>query len=381
MLTETMPYKLSHTLVIALCLGLASAGNSLRHTRQHRCTLHDVDIFLVVNEASLPLMQHLLQSINSMIPCYGKLHVVADEKDVPKLQAWMNTDDERTQVHVFDDLVPPSLKHITGYILQAWLMMTADSLVSDNARHVMFTDADVVLGMPVARRLLFDDKDRPYVGFWDFKYQPQFNESCQSFLGDCTFGSSMAFMPFMFPVQVFAPMRQHLARKHGAVDFNAAFAKWSQTVGPEMVQKFSQFVVMGNYAATYMPDSIAVVHCPVQSQLTPDSQCATWTPVGAHLGWKYCGYLESCPPGIQTQSSGEQFGIYRKYEASYIEDVQNITFSANCLKHLLYEGEVQRGCTQEDTAMVNQKMLPYPTLPDRVSAKVVEIIKAEVSHL
>lgn len=99
--------------------------------------------------------------------------------------------------------------------------------------------------------------------------------------------------------------------------------------------------------------------------------------------------IDDLPPLIQssnrvlaaiTSGSINQEVMVRQLDA-YIEDVQNITFSANCLKHLLYEGEVQRGCTQEDTAMVNQKMLPYPTLPDRVSAKVVEIIKAEVSHL
>ena len=367
-------------LVVALCMTVASAAHSVRFQRHHRCTLHDVDIFTVVNEPSLPLMQHLMQSIRSLIPCYGNLHVVSDEKDMYKLSAWMDTDEMGTKLHTFDDLIPQSLRHIPGYILQAWLMMQADTLVRDSARHIMFVDADMVIGVPVARKLLFDDLDRPYIGFWDFKYQPQFSRSCESFLGNCTVGSSMSFMPFVFPVRALRPMRQHLARKHNAVDFDAAFAKWAHAVGPDMVITFSQFVVMGNYAATFMPDAVAVVECPWQSHVTPESRCATWAPIGVHLGWRYCAYLESCPRNLEDAklfTSGEPFGIYKKYTASYIEAVQNISFSASCFKHYHYTGKLQRGCTVENSVQVNRELLPYPTLPDRVSKKVASAAKAE----
>ena len=374
-------------LLLCSVLVVAHAAAPRAHTNIHfspsQCPLGDVDLFLVANEASFPLMQHLIHSIETFFPCFGALHVVVDDQQmVSKLPTWLDVDSSWIQIHTIDGMLPPDLRHMPGYILQQWVMMKADGLVRPSARHIMFFDCDVVFAVPVVRSLLFDERNRPYLGFWGFEYQRQFQESCESFLGNCTFGSAMSFFPFLYPKKAFQPMRDHLAKLHSAVDFDAAFGGWAKAVGPGLTNKFSQFVVMGNFIATFMPDAVHVVSCPLDKDLSESSDCARWTPVAVHMGWRYCYYLESCSPGQESPrmliGTTPGFGVYRKWTSTYIEAAQNITFSGHCLKHNALHGVQKSGCSILESTLIHSEVTVYPRRArGKLSQHVINRVRSE----
>lgn len=64
------------------------------------------------------------------------------------------------------------------------------------------------------------------------------------------------------------------------------------------------------------------------------------------------------PPAFKRNRLASNLAFTESTKHPTLEMFRIFAVSANCLKHFIYGGEVQRGFTQEDTAMVNQEMLP-----------------------
>ena len=91
------------------------------------CPFGDVDLLLILIRRDLPLVAHLMHSLDLFMPCYGYLHIVTDGlQDEQRLRAWMRVHD-RVRFHRLQ--APANLSHIDGYILQAWKANWADQLL------------------------------------------------------------------------------------------------------------------------------------------------------------------------------------------------------------------------------------------------------------
>jgi hypothetical protein len=76
-------------------------------------------------------------------------------------------------------------------------------------------------------------------------------------------------------------MVEHLAR---GKDFDEAFGAMMEL---NTTRDFSQFVVMGAYAAQFEQDKVHPIHCPAydaNGTSHRDSECASWLPLGVHYG-------------------------------------------------------------------------------------------------
>ena len=354
-----------------------------------KCPLDDVGIFLVVDEAQFPLLGHLMASMDMFLPCYGSMQVIADRKDLSKVPAWINLDRPGLRLHIMDDFVPAALKHLSGYILQQWIMMWADKFMPPKIKHVMYFDSDVVFAVPVVRDLLFDAENKPYVGFQEYPpFHTQFESMCSSFLGvDCPHGSSMTFFPYIYPAGALKSFRRFVTRNWSSRWFDEAFLKWSAAVGEFKTSEFSQFVVMGNFIVDHHPESIHKIFCPnivAGSPPVPGNEghatvidtaesigeCATYIPVGVHMGWRYCGLFNSCSSNstdIKAFQANTFSKKYRKWGQPYIDGAENIISSGYCFKHFSLNGVIKPGCTREQANLLHDEVFSYPGLTAKAS--------------
>ena len=302
------------------------------------CPLGHVDLFLVLQRHELPLTGHLMRSLEMFLPCYGHLHLFCDEDVEVEVYAWVHVH-ERVRFHrLWDDRAGEEwevMKAYPGYLVQQWLMMWADELVEPSAEFVLFFDTDVVLTLPVTCQSLFDEGGRPYMPYWTSSWQTQYYPSCQELVHDDCSRSFMAYLPILFPIASFNPMRAHLMDRMEKVKgiargtFNGMLHRYFNTSGWRL---FSQFIVMGNFVFHYQPDSIHPILYPMFKDGVA-GEAAEYVPPGLHYGWISCRYLESCPPGVNGEMfRGQLMHNYSdKYALPTVQLIQQILHRGHCL--------------------------------------------------
>lgn len=335
------------------------------------CPFGNIDLFIVVVERDFPILAHLLLSLDLFMSCYGYLHIITDTlQDELKLRTWMRIH-ERVIFHRMNP--PDNLKHVIGYILQAWKANWVDTLAQPSADYAMIMDTDVLFTLPVTCRSLFDERGRPYLGSWSIKSQGQFVAPCEEMIGtgNCT-RSYMAFFPILLDLRIFAPARQHaIARLEQAYNtsfhgsFDDAFAMWTHRTRD--YKTYSQYVNLGSYNYHHQHDLAHFIHYPHVKELQPNTDEAAWyIPPAIHYGWRYCQYLDSCVsnPG----NPGTSFpGYTGKYGDKTIQMMQALLHEGNCLKEALAGKPPPPGCTPEMATTVHVDARAYQGLEPNLS--------------
>ena len=342
------------------------------------CPFGDVDLLLIVIQRDLPLVAHLMQSVDLFMPCYGFLHIVTDGvEDERRLRAWMRVH-ERVRFHRM--AAPANLSHLDGYLLQMWKANWADRLVSPTARFVMMMDTDSLFTLPVTCRSLFDGRGRPHMLFWGFDSQMQFVQPCQDMVGGCV-GSFMAFFPITFPVSMFAPMREHTRQRLSGIynaslpDFDSAFADWTHRVS--YWRAYSQFVNMGNFLLLHQPDAAHFVYYPHLNALNASlHEAAHYLPPAVHYGWRYCDYLGSCTHDPHTRD-GTIPAFGQKYGLNTIHLIEELLQQGHCLQQHMRTGLLADGCDAQSIADVHVEAKVYQGRPHDMSY-LYEVYRPEV---
>lgn len=275
------------------------------------CELGNMDIFLIAGDNTFAMLGLLLNSIARFIPCSRRINLLIDRGySMRKIKLWIapfyNPHNHVVRIYPFE--FPTSVPFITnfpnnkkaGYILQAWVMMWADKYSLDekidglsfpgNGRysfwlsqdtiqrfhsgevnHIMFLDTDALFVLPVTCGSLFDAEGRFWLPSWTMNAQNYFRNPCITMTGLPCDHSFMAFFPFVFPVDGFAPVREFVrdnivksspAIKTSSVNissFDAVFDYWSSTHADWHL--FSQFIVMGEVYRHLFPKDVKELFC------------------------------------------------------------------------------------------------------------------------
>ena len=121
----------------------------------------------------------------------GLIHLIVEEQDVDKVEAWFG--DAAVQgVYVHSSALPAEFdathtlklenswhtqsgnSYGAGYFLQQLVGFHADEWAArsgSRAQFIAMMDSDVLLGMPVTCRSLFDNTGRPFLVAWDIEAQ------------------------------------------------------------------------------------------------------------------------------------------------------------------------------------------------------------------
>lgn len=327
------------------------------------CPLRNIDIFLPVSKASFPKLPFLFNSINIFMPCRNYIHIIVDRADAGSILAWIDVSlKAKIAIHIFDN--PKSVGNVhAGYILQAWVMLWADTFVSkqnSEARFVMFLDTDVVFAMPVTCASLFDENGKIYQMSWNIAAQQHFKQPCVDMVGtDCN-RSYMSSFPFLMPLFVFDSMRKHFKNmlNSSAISFDDSFNQWSKRSN---YWHFSQFVVMGEYMRVYQPEYVRQVFCPsvgevkkllANSSMTQDTEdekilCLKYVPNAANFGSGYGpNYLGGGGGWPYRRTNPGEFVNYTdKYGVSYIQNAERTILHGYCLRLYLQTGKRHELCT------------------------------------
>lgn len=320
------------------------------------CPFSNIDLFIVTHRKDMPMLTLMLQSLEIFMPCHGDIHVVMDKEDLTRISTWIPASLlQTTAFHILE--APANFTGIPGYILQAWAMMWADEYIyktGSDAEYVMFLDTDVVFGLPVTCKALFDSTGRIIQAGWQFDAQPQFQPSCDFLIGKCD-ESFMSFFPFTMPIDAFGPMRDHIEIRTNTTDFNAAFRKLRDT---QNILAFSQFVVMGNYVKQYHQDKVKSIMCPHKDRYSKEMECASFVPVAVHYGWEYCYYVGSCNDvGKHRNEGGDACGGFSsKYGKKTIELIEDVIFRGQCFKAHLWNEPSSELCSKVFVSEVHPEL-------------------------
>jgi hypothetical protein len=334
-------------------------SNSSKWYGKGNCPFGNVDLFLVIDEKNLPLGRFLFTSIETFFPCYGILHIFTDPPVFKKLSGW-----GYLQRAVFHQFSLPSFfeDKVPGYIAQAWAMMWADVLINSTADYVMFLDSDSIFGMPVTCASIFDENGLPWMGYWSFSGQLQFQGQCEHFIGDCL-GSFMSFLPLTVPLNAFPAMRNHISKRTGHSGFDESFLAWvKQPESPVMT--FSQFVLMGNFMAIFLPGKVHSFSCPHISEVNSSTKCLSYIPPAGHL-WASCKYVGNCGSGVLFGNWGAPLGdkYTSKFTYDSISQFESTIFMGYCNMHRMYNGTTSSTlaafCTPEQSTNIHPWLLPY----------------------
>lgn len=256
------------------------------------CPMGNMDIFLIADPSSYPLLAFLLNSIARFMPCSRRINLLVDSgESYRRVKLWLPPQyGSHHVIRVFPFYFPEDVpvishfadQHKAGYILQAWAMLWADhysedsssskfyhysmenslrnSIESQEVDYIMFMDTDSLFGMPVTCSTLFDHKGKPFFPAWSIGEQSQFSPSCSDMVGSSCDRSYMAFFPFVYPIRAFPLLRNHIWHRldAGAPSFNAVFNGWAKHATWKF---FSQFVVMGEYLRSQHGDQARQIMC------------------------------------------------------------------------------------------------------------------------
>lgn len=180
------------------------------------CPFSNIDLFVIVEHSSFPLLNFLFTSVETFMPCYGQFNVVVEESDVPQLHLWL-PHTHRVVVHPVrkPERCTEALGSMSGYSYQNYMTLYADRFVRPEAEYVMIVDSDAIFAMPVTCASLFDASHRPYHMSWNMtQSQPQFVAWCKLLnpTGRCE-RSSMSTFPFLIAVKDLSPMRTYFAEQ------------------------------------------------------------------------------------------------------------------------------------------------------------------------
>ena len=351
-------------MAVALCVVVgvgAGADSSIINVKGSSMVLHDVcpfgniDLFLILDAAALPLAHYLFSSLEIFMPCCNVLHILTERSSFFRLPAWVRAPSGcKLRLHALD--YPTSLKWNKletfglaqpnfGYLYQAYIAFIADSFVADTgAEFVMFIDTDAAFGLPITCASLFDSAGRPHVAYWPFTHHHQYTLSCELMIGGCI-GSFMSFFPFIFPVASFPGLRKHITPRTKTASWEEAYLAWTRGELTDMpadvklagpgAQEFSQFVVMGNYLALHEPNRAHIIQC---SHLPPqgDSPCLSFLPTASHF-WSYSYYLDDGSiPNYWGNRQGNLFSS--KWTEDWINILQEQFVAGGCLQYELWGG-------------------------------------------
>lgn len=345
------------SLIAFCCVQLIVTSLAANPTNTTSCPMGNMDIFLIADPSSYPLLAFLLNSIARFMPCSRRINLLVDSgESYRRVKLWLPPQyGSHHVIRVFPFVFPEDVpvishfadQHKAGYILQAWAMLWADrfsedsssskfyhysmdnslrnSIESQEVDYIMFMDTDSLFGMPVTCSTLFDHKGKPFFPAWSIGEQSQFGPSCLDMVGSKCDRSYMAFFPFVYPIRAFPLLRHHIWHRIDAAapSFNAVFNGWAKHATWKF---FSQFVVMGEYLRSQHneqtrqimcepgPGNLAFVHSNEHSHSSPagtsqyfaaslsgtwadplsDSQmCHQYVPPGVHYGWPYQFYLHN----------------------------------------------------------------------------------------
>jgi len=321
------------------------------HALNKACELRDIAVFIVANPGNpdeVAMLQHLFHSINVFMPCRNSIHLLADSVD-----KWRGTAISDLRLHKIS--VPDGLKHMIGYIVQAWIMMWADVFVKESgARQVMFMDTDSVLAMPVTGAAIFDSFGKIYQLSWSSQWT-RFVVPCRELLGTSCDRSYMTTFPFMMPVDAFSAMRKHIQSRFAkATSFDHAFAMWTRETKDYL--KFGQFVTMGEYMRQFRANEVRQIFCPTvqEARAAPQSAalCRDYAALGVHLGWATCHFVgvahgRNCELKWWTGNNMSRVkGRLKKYGPTYIQNIRQIINHGICFREFI-SGNVSKNCSSE----------------------------------
>lgn len=298
------------------------------------------------------------------MPCRGTLHVIAEKKDMARVQTWI-AGTRNVMVHEFP--MPERLKHVVGYILQAWLMMWADKYATPTAEYIMFMDTDAMFSLPVTCNSLFDSHGRIQYPHWGMGTAMHFKGPCEAFLGKECWKNFMAYFPFVMPRASFRQMREHITKHRGAASFNEAFGTWYDN-NPATRMAFSQFVIMGNFMDQFLPDITNAISCNDFSDWM-NGPCRSYIHPGFHYGWRQCRYLNACIAGDYQIYPGDGSVFQNKFSLQLLKYHEEVLTAGYCFKYRLQPGNELKtseaagapgGCAPHWLTDVHPETVNYP---------------------
>lgn len=334
------------------CSSLHEVDNTLQ-PETLGCPFADIDIMIPVAEHHFPLMAQLMATLEEMMPCYGKLILLVDTvTDAVRLRGWVHLPEDKVLFHYLTP-IPPALGPIDKYIYQSEILHWADTLVSPTAKYVMSLDTDVVFTMPITCKSLFDDEGRVYMPYTDLSHQLQFVDSCEDFVGHCV-GSWMIFFPMLFPVSMFAPLREHVLQRmeflfnitSSTRDFMDIFGQWARQ---RRWQGHSQYVIAGNYLYLHQRHLVHPIFHPILKDIdeTRDAEALNYVAPALHW-WRPCGYTDSCTHDLSVPNDHSWQPYTGKFSLGRISMVQEVAHHGHCIAHALsHSGALDVGCTAE----------------------------------
>jgi len=294
---------------------------------------------------------------------------------------------------------PKSLANASGYHMMQWPQFWADKYVSPTADYVMFMDSDSILTLPVTCRAFFNPDGKILLPAWRWDTLVRYSKICQEALGKDCFLGFMNYYPFLFPVRLLGPLREHVVKNRKASNFNNAIWTWDQLAPSRNPPKteghteLSQFVIMGNYLRFYYPDVVDIPHCFPRSKQkeNPNTICHDYVHPGVHYAWRPCKFIEDCAKKKDSFSlfPGDGKWYTSKFSIELMMHLTELIKYGLCFMRSLslsstfppFPGGERGGCTPEMINSIHPEALTYQTLPLNMTIQRLKFAPDPFQHL
>ena len=376
---QTSDFRLSPNLTVSAIIALNTQSNKT-------CPTKNVDIFLVAEQRTFPLVEWTIRSIELFMPCRGTIHIVCEPGEATEVLSWIGRQDN---IMIYEMKRPTGLAKASSYHMMQWPQFWADKYVSPAADYVMFLDSDSILTMPITCGALFTPSGKIYLPAWKKESTPQFFQLCREALGQECVYNFMNYYPFLFPARLLGPLREHMTRQMKSRNFNAIIAQWDSTPPPlRKGQILSQFVIFGNYLLLFYPALVEVPLCfPVQEIQAKPTNCRDYVHPGVHYGWRPCNYLGACTQRGYYLFEGDGRVFSKKFDVGLMKHISEILVQNSCFMFSLISGAStttelnEGGCTKEKASTLHPETLSYQTLPVNMDIQRHRFAPDTFSHL
>jgi len=372
-------------------------GQYQTRSQHGSCPTKNIDVFIVTEKTSLALVEWTVRSIELFMPCRGDLHIVCEPGETAMVLAFVGNVED-VKIHEMER--PKSLATASAYHMMQWPQFWADKYVSPTADYVMFMDSDSILTLPVTCRALFSPEGKILLPAWRWDTSPQFSILCKEALGrDCPF-NFMNYYPFLFPVRLLGPLREHIVKNRKASNFNNAIWTWDQLApsrNPPNSGKneLSQFVVFGNYLFFNHPDVVHIPRCFHRAQMKeiddPKTGCRDYVHPGVHYAWRPCNYVADC--AIMQQHyhlfGGDGKFYSNKFSVELMPHLTELIVQGLCFMRSLspsstfppFQAGERGGCTSKTINSIHPEALTYQTLHVNMTVQRLKFSPDPFQHL
>jgi len=126
-----------------------SNGSKSTDKGSDSCSTKNIDIFIVTERRSFPLVEWTVRSIELFMPCRGRMHIVCEPGETTMLLGFVGRVKDLS-IHEMER--PKSLMNASAYHMMQWPQFWADKYVSPTADYVMFMVASCDLSVPLCTK-------------------------------------------------------------------------------------------------------------------------------------------------------------------------------------------------------------------------------------